>query len=165
MSTVQITKEITHERTFQIVVFKLGTEEYALPIDQIKEVVPTPAITKMPQTTSCIKGVANIRGNIIAILNLADRLGLSGGIQPETIGKYTLVVESEEFKMGILVQEVPNTLPISESAIDQSVFNSEGDHSYIKGIVKLKDRLIILMDIFRVMSLKELNTSFQKQSA
>jgi purine-binding chemotaxis protein CheW len=58
-----------HSRTFQIVVFRLGHEEYALPIAQIKEVVQTPSITNIPQSPECIKGVSNIRGNIIASKN------------------------------------------------------------------------------------------------
>ena len=63
-------------RRIQLIIFKLGTEEYALSIDQIKEVVLTPRIAKMPQTPSYIKGVANIRGNIIAILDLEQKFGI-----------------------------------------------------------------------------------------
>ena len=53
----------------QLIIFKLGREEYAMNIDQIKEVVLTPQVAKVPQTEDYIKGVANIRGNIIAILD------------------------------------------------------------------------------------------------
>src|SRR6478752_3903251 len=63
-------------RRIQLIIFKLGTEEYALSIDQIKEVVLTPRIARMPQTPSYIKGVANIRGSIIAILDLEQKFGI-----------------------------------------------------------------------------------------
>ena len=63
--------------TRQIVVFRLGQEEYGLPIEQIKEVVITPNITRMPQTPAFVKGVANIRGNVIAILDLEEKFGLA----------------------------------------------------------------------------------------
>jgi purine-binding chemotaxis protein CheW len=154
-------------QTFQIVVFRLGTEEYALNIDQIKEVVPTPAVTRMPQSPDHIRGVANIRGNIIAIVDLEDRFGMNQASKTgeQVTGKYTLVVESDVFKMGILVREVPNTLAISETAIDQSVMNVEGENNYIKGIVKLDSRLIILIDIFKVMQAKELVQAFGKSVA
>src|SRR5690349_5800373 len=84
-------------RALQVMVFKLGNEEYGLHIDQIKEVVITPTITRMPQTPSYVKGVANIRGNVIAIFDLEDRFNLSGTIQDQG-SKYTLVVESEDVK-------------------------------------------------------------------
>lgn len=139
--------------TFQIIVFKQGDEEYALHIDQIKEVVITPSITKMPQTPSYIKGVANIRGNIIAILDLEEKFNLRRSQGNNTENNYTLVVESDDLKMGILVREVPNTLNISAADFDESVgiindVNNEA--SYIKGIVKFGKRLIIVIDIFKV---------------
>ena len=152
--------------TFQIIVFKQGNEEYALQIDQIKEVVLTPSITKMPQTPSFIKGVANIRGNIIAIVDLEDKFGVVNKEESvKNAGKYTLVVESEEYKMGILVKDVPNTLAISESDMDQTVIGANDEQSYIKGIVKLGNRLIILIDIFKIMSAKEINQAFHRSIA
>ena len=61
-----------------MIIFKLGKEEYALHIDQIKEVVLTPGIAKIPQTPDYIIGVANIRGNIISIVSLNTKFGLIG---------------------------------------------------------------------------------------
>lgn len=143
-------------RTLQIVVFKLGGEEYGMQIDHIKEVVITPGITKMPQSPKYIKGVANVRGNVIAILDLVDRFNLERGEQLNGHG-YTLVVESDEMKMGLLVSDVPNTISVNASEIDTSVgivgdANLEG--SYVKGIVKTGKRLIILIDIFKVIDLE-----------
>src|SRR5687767_8957649 len=150
--------------SFQIVVFRLGDEEYALQIGQIKEVVRTPSITSMPQSPDYIKGVSNIRGNIIAIVDLEERFGLKNKDAQAINGKYTLVVESEEFKMGVLVKDVPNTMAIAENAVDQSLISND-DQGYIKGIVKLDKRLIILIDIFKVMSTKDLNQSFNRVAA
>ena len=139
-------------RALQIVVFKLGNEEYGLRIDQIKEVVLTPNITKMPQTPSYIKGVANIRGNVIAIFDLEDRFNLARTIQ-HTGSKYTLVVESEDVKMGLLVNEVPNTVSVNSADLDESagiINDANAESNYIKGIIKSNNRLIILIDIFKV---------------
>src|SRR6478609_4820459 len=81
-------------KRIQLIIFKLGSEEYALPIDQIKEVVLTPRIAKMPQTPSYIKGVANIRGSIIAILDLEEKFGIDRSIDKTSESfHYTLVVE------------------------------------------------------------------------
>jgi purine-binding chemotaxis protein CheW len=145
----------------QLIIFKLGKEEYAMNIAQIKEVVITPLIAKVPQTAQYIKGVANIRGNIIAIMDLEERFGLigiSGQANDDVIANYTLVVESEEFKVGILVQEVPNTLRIRVSDIDSSsdiIRYSALDERCIKGIVKSSDRMIIMIDMFELLSIDE----------
>ena len=161
-------KPTIQARNMQIVVFKLGQEEYGLHIDQIKEVVITPTVTRMPQTPAFVKGVANIRGNVIAILDLEEKFGLSRSTETGHSGNnFTLVIESDDYKMGILVREVPNTLSISTANIEDSVFT--GDHqseqSYITGIVKLDQRLIIMIDIFKVINEQEANQLFKKQNA
>lgn len=144
--------------SLQLIVFKLGEEEYGIHISQIKEVVLTPNITKMPQTPPYVKGVANIRGNIIGIIDLEEKFGIRPGITVEEVNQrnnYTLVVESDTFKMGVLVTEVPNTLTVKTSAIEKEVdivHDRNIDTGYIKGIVKLDDRLVILIDIFRVLT-------------
>jgi len=146
---------------FQIIVFKQGEEEYALHIDQIKEVVITPNITRMPQTPAFVRGVANIRGNIIAIVNLEEMFGLKQ-THSTTEGKnFTLVVESEDLKMGILVNEVPNTLSVTQKDFDESVNiiqDSKVNNNYIRGIIKSNKRLIILIDIFKVIDHELLHT-------
>lgn len=153
--------EVDKSTLVQLIVFKLGKEEYALHIDQIKEVVLTPGIAKIPQTPSYIKGVANIRGNVIAIVNLEDKfnLNLEDGVSDGT-SNYTLVVESADFKIGILVKEVPNTLTVSENNIDKSstvLQYSNLDQECIKGIVKSEGRMIIMVDMIKMMDSEGLN--------
>lgn len=159
--------ENASQRTLQIVVFKLGQEEYGLRIDQIKEVVITPTITKMPQTPSYVKGVANIRGNVIAIFDLEDRFNLDPSTNQIGTKKYTLVVESEDFKMGLLVNEVPNTISVNSSDLDESVgiiADANAEVNYIKGIIKTGTRLIILIDIFKVVD-QDLTANLKKATA
>lgn len=164
MSKTEEGKNKTNDKMIQIVVFRLGDEDYALQIDQIKEVVRTPSVTPMPQSPKYIRGVANIRGNIIAIVDLEERFGLATRslVDGDSRGHYTLVVESEDFKMGILVRDVPNTLAIGESSIDTTMMSSD-DQGYIRGIVKVEKRLIILIDIFRIIEHKE-TAGVSKQS-
>jgi purine-binding chemotaxis protein CheW len=156
-----------NNHTKQIVVFKLGEEEYGLSIDQIKEVVITPNITRMPQTPSFVKGVANIRGNIIAILDLEEKFGLVRSVDTSNMGNnYTLVIESDEYKMGILVREVPNTLSVSLANIEDTIFtgDQQPEQSYITGIIKLDKRLIIMIDIFKVITEQETHQLFKRQN-
>lgn len=152
-----------NQQKSQLIVFRLGDEEYGLQIGQIKEVVPTPHITRLPQTPSYVKGVANIRGNIIAVVDLEEKFGLKQQAD-ESANNYTLVVESDQVKMGVLVRELPNTLNVMQSQIEDSaniIQDGAADQSYIKGIVKLEDRLIIMLDVFKTMSESELNGVFK----
>jgi len=147
-------KRVAKSDMVQIIVFRQGDEEYALQIDQIKEVVITPPITRMPQTPAFIRGVANIRGNIIAIVDLEEKFGLRRSQEDAKAYHFTLVVESDEVKMGILVREVPNTLSVSAAEIDEAVHiiqDGQSESRYIRGIIKVNNRLIILIDIFKVM--------------
>lgn len=156
--------------SYQLIIFRLGGEEYALVIDQIKEVVITPKVSRIPLMPPYIKGVANIRGNILAILDLEERFGLPAiaGTGPERAHNYTLVVASEEFKMGILVKEVPNTLTVSENDIDLSpglLSDGSTESGYIKGIVRSGNRIIILIDVFRVISKEHIIQSLSPKVA
>ncbi|MCF6361394.1 MAG: chemotaxis protein CheW [Cyclobacteriaceae bacterium] len=152
-------EKIKSSERLQLIVFKLAGEEYALPIDDIKEVVITPGIAKIPQTPDYIKGVANIRGNIIAIMDMEERLKLMKE-EREITGSYTLVIASEKFKLGILVKEVPNTLNTFSSEIDTTsniMQFSTLEKECIKGVVKVNSRLIILVDIFKLIENEDLN--------
>lgn len=141
----------------QVIVFKLGGEEYGIPIDSIKEVVLTPPVTRIPLAPRYIKGVANVRGTILAIVDLEERLSLNlDKIKEETQKpNYLLVIESEDYKMGVLVKEVPNTLSVSEANIDHSpnlVQDGSIEKGYVRGIVKTESRLVILVDVFKLVT-------------
>ncbi len=147
--------------SLQLIIFRLGGEEYALPIDQVKEIVITPGIAKVPQTPDYIKGVANIRGTIIAIMDLEEKFGLKKkkGDQLKN-HNYTLVIESDNHKVGILVKQVPLTLTVKSAEIDTSssvMQYSSLEDECIEGIVKSEERLIILINIQRMISAENLN--------
>ena len=144
-----------HSERMQLIIFKLGGEEYGLSIEQIKEVVLTPRIARMPQTAGHIKGVANIRGNIIAIMDLEQKFGLTGDQLSENgrSSNYTLVVESEIYKVGVLVKEVPNTLSINVADIDTAssfIQYTSFDMNSIIGVVKSGERMIVLIDMIKL---------------
>jgi len=155
-------KSKEHSELIQVIIFKLAGEEYGLSIDQIKEVVLTPRVAKMPQTPSYIKGVANIRGNIIAIMDLEEKFGL-GELADEKAQNYTLVVENAAFKVGILVKEVPNTLTIEVNEIDKAstlIQYSSLDASCLVGVVNVGDRMIILIDMIKLIESEGVKTSY-----
>lgn len=155
----QVKQEYLEQK--QLIVFKLGQEEYGLSIEQIKEVVLTPRIAKMPQTPDYIRGVANIRGNIIAIMDLEQKFGLNSSTEQikNDAFNYTLVMESEEFNVGILVKEVPNTLTITTADIDDAsdfVQYTSLNINSLLGVVKSGERMIILIDLLKLIETEDL---------
>ena len=136
--------------------FRLGNEEYGIRIQQIREVTLTPPVSKMPKTPQFISGIANIRGNILAVMNLEERFGLEP--TAHTGQSFTLVVENEEYSVGIVVPEVPQSMAVPVSQIDRTpaLFKELNvDQNYIEGIGKLNDRLIIILDVEKILTTEE----------
>ncbi|PIB34536.1 hypothetical protein BFP72_03475 [Reichenbachiella sp. 5M10] len=131
----------------QLIVFKMGGERYAIEIDRIKEVVHTPRISKIPHAPDFIKGVGNVRGSVMVVLDL----GLKFGIDESTETKqFILVIHNDEFKAGILVDEVPLAMKVPGDNIVSSsglLRNTSLDETYIKGIIKTEQDMIIFIDI------------------
>lgn len=158
----------TFEPELHLVVFKLGSEQYGVRIEQVKEVTVTPEIAKMPRTPTFIKGVANIRGDIIAIMDLEHRFGIMP-VEQTSLRKdhrtYTLVIESPDFTIGLIVKEVPQSLSVPVSQIDKTPHVMQEKNiieNFIEGIGKVDNRLIIILDIHKILTNEEvgmLNTS------
>lgn len=157
-------REKAPQKLVQLVVFNIAGEQYGLPIDQVKEVVLTPRIARMPHTPDYIQGVANIRGNIIAIVDLEQKLGFNEeSTNPASIGAYTLVIESEKVKVGVLVKKVPDTLTVDVASIDQATdfirYTSLAANSLV-GVVKAEHNMIMLIDIVKLIDSSYLETDF-----
>lgn len=158
----QASPEAAKEEMIHLIVFKLGAEEYGIKIDQVKEVTVTPNVTRMPRTPDFIKGVANIRGDIIAIMNLEERFGirsvpLANDVNPHIT--YTLVIEAKEYSIGVIVREVPQSLNLSMTKIDKtpSFLQDINIHeNYIEGIAKVNNRLIIVLDMYKILTQDEI---------
>lgn len=149
-------KDVAVETTVHLIVFKLGTEEYGIRIEQVKEVTITPEITRMPKTPDFIKGVANIRGEIIAIMDLEERFKISPeGYDTENRNSFTLAIEAKDYTIGIIVRDMPQSLTIPVSKIDKApafIQDLNINDNYIEGIGKLGSRLIIVLDIFKILT-------------
>jgi purine-binding chemotaxis protein CheW len=150
------------EATIHLIVFRLGAEEYGVRIEQIREVTVTPEITRMPKTPEFIKGIANIRGDIIAIMDLEERFRIKPVPNEDPVTAkttYTLVVDSRDCTIGLVVKKVPQSLSLPVSRMDKTpafLQDTRISDSYIEGIGKLQDRLIIVLDIFKILTGEEI---------
>lgn len=135
----------------QLVVFQLAGELYGADISVVREVTPLQRVTKVPRTPGYIEGVTNLRGRVIPVIDLRRRLSLPAS--PPTKASRIAVAELDGGQVGMIVDGVSEVLRISADRIEKTppVLNSGIDAQYIKGVAKIETRLIILLDLPRVL--------------
>ncbi|MCR4440839.1 MAG: chemotaxis protein CheW [Peptococcaceae bacterium] len=137
----------------QFVVFKLGTEEYAVPIFEVREIIRYGEVKKLPDVPDYMEGIINLRGNVVPVVNLSSKFGLTTceGVEPKVI-----VSEIGDSRVGIIVDEVTEVLRLSDDQIEPPPFINMG-HDYIKGIGKVDDRLLVLLSLRSLFTEEELH--------
>ena len=130
---------VASSSTQQLVVFSLGSEEYALPISTVHEIIRFTEPRSVVSDVPWVRGVIGLRGKIIPIYDLAARLGLQVATTPGKI----VIVESGTEQVGVMVDEVEGVLTVtSEQLEDVPTANSDS----IEAIAKIDDRLVILLN-------------------
>jgi purine-binding chemotaxis protein CheW len=139
------------EATEHLASFFLAREEYGVDVKQVQEIRRVAEITKVPRAPEFVRGVINLRGRILPVLDLKRRLGL--GEVAESRASRIVVVRVKERLLGLLVDGASQVLKIPVSHIEpppEEVLQKGGD--YIRGVAKLDDRLIILVDLERLLA-------------
>ena len=138
------------EKDLQIVGFRIGNEMYGVRIGAVREIVRVPEITAVPSAPDNIEGVINLRGKIIPVMDLRKRFGLTE-ITTDKKNRI-LVVELDNKLLGLIVNSASEVLKIPPSEVEApgSVF-ADGESGYVTGVGKLKGRLIILLDIAKLL--------------
>jgi purine-binding chemotaxis protein CheW len=138
--------------TQQLVVFSLGSEEYALPIGSVHEIIRYTEPRSVVSDAAWIRGVIGLRGKIVPIYDLAARLGLALESEPGKI----VIVETGAEQVGVMVDDVEEVLTVSAEQLED-VPSAHGDS--IDAIAKIGDRLVILLNpegLFARASVEEL---------
>lgn len=136
--------------TTQYVVFSLGNEEYGIDISYGQEIIRVPKqIIKMPNTPLFIEGVANLRGNVIPVIDLKKRFDFEQ--TEKTNDSRLLILDLENMLLGIIVDDVSEVLMIEEESVEEFDFEISGiSGNSIQGIGKIDDRLILLLDAIKL---------------
>ena len=145
----EIENTVVEEELLQLVTFCLGEEEFGFDIFKVKEINKMMEMTKVPNSPPSVKGVINLRGTVTPVIDMRDKLGM---IEKE-YDKDTriIVVESNEKNIGFIVDEVREVLRINSNIIEPPPEMVSGINSeYITNIAKLDDRLLILIDIEKI---------------
>ena len=138
----------------QIVGFRVGKEHFGVPISIVHEIVRMMDITAVPDSPSHIEGVINLRGKIIPVVDLRKRF--AEPIQPDRRNRI-LVAELKCHLVGLVVDAANEVLKINPDLIEPppNIFE-QGEVNYVTGVGKLDGRLIILIDLAKIMQMGEL---------
>lgn len=134
---------------FHLVTFNLG-EAYGVPIYQVQEIVRVGAITMVPNAPSYMEGVISLRGRVLPVLNLRKRLKLSA--KDTSKASRIVVTEIADKVIGLLVDAVSHVIKVPAEHVETAPEEVlEIDTDFITGVAKLKDRLIILLDLEKLL--------------
>jgi len=147
------------DRAGKYLTFKLAGEEYGLQILKVREIIGLMEITKVPRTPHFVRGVINLRGKVIPVVDLRAKFGMEHA--EDTEETCIIVVEMERdgsaVQMGILVDTVSEVLDIVEEEIEEAPsFGAEVDTGFILGMAKAKGAVKILLNIEEVLTAGEL---------
>ena len=135
----------------QVIGFHIGAEEYGLEILQVREIIRVGAITRMPRAPGFVRGIINLRGDVIPVLSLGERFGLK--IEEGGASARVIVAEIGGQLIGMMVDSVSAVLRVPAGQIDPPPPIIGGmSRRYVRGVAKLEKRLVILLDLDRVLS-------------
>jgi len=141
--------------SFQAVTFclidKQKKEDYAIPIEQVREIRAVESITNIPKAKSYVKGIMNLRGQIIPIIDVKERLGLGSDSQANSSKQRILVIDVNGSLTGLLVDEVDQVMRIQTKDLDAAPQTVLESHNYIKGIAKINQKLVVLLDVVKLL--------------
>jgi purine-binding chemotaxis protein CheW len=162
------TATLNHDSTKQgkegkYLTFALAQEEYGLEILKVREIIGYIEVTSVPQTPSYVKGVINLRGQVIPVIDLRTRFGMA--TSPITDRTCIIVVETHQtgrqLSTGIVVDHVQEVLDIAAESIEEAPqFGNSVDTSFIMGMAKVDSTVKILLDIDAVLAAADLGGMF-----
>jgi len=153
-------KNATLARTNKHLTFTLGGEEYGLDILKVQEIIGIMPITRVPRTPEFVRGVINLRGKVIPVVDLRIKFGMAS---VEDTDRTCIVVvqvtgKNGHMVMGTVVDEVSEVIDIAEDQIEPTPeFGADIDTDFVLGIGKVADKVVMVLDIDKVLSAREIN--------
>ena len=148
----------------QYLTFYLGDEVFALDVLKIYEIIPYSSITYIPKMQPYIKGVMNIRGQIVPIISLNKRLGVNAKMdeKKKSIIIISLDYDGEQHNVGVVVSKVDQVFTLDNIDLETPpTFGSKIDKRFIINIAKFQEQFISILDIDEILNLEELSTTTQ----
>ena len=150
-------------KELHIVGFRVGREVFGVPISLVHEIVRVPEITSVPDSPGCVQGVINLRGKVIPVISLRSWFGLERSAHDKST--LIIVVEIQGNILGFIVDSVSEVLRISNDTVEPPPRMGKVERDYISGVGKLDSRLLLLLDVDRLLSESEEITCSQMAKA
>ncbi len=147
--------------------FLLDQEMYGIPIEKSREIIGVMEITHIPKTKNYIKGVINLRGKIIPIIDLRLKFGMTEKAYTDRTCIIVIEIVNEEghYLVGVAVDTVAEVVSIQKSDIDlPPEYDAQMENDFLAGIGKLKDRVVLILDIEQILSEEDLSYLKQKMN-
>jgi len=143
-----------NEMIYQLVSFVVEKEEFGVDILKVQEIIRTVEITRVPKSPAFVEGVINLRGKIVPVIDLRKRFGIEKKAHDNETR--IIVVELPDKVVGFLVDKVKEVIRVEKSVIEPPPeLTTNINANYITGVAKLQDRLLILLDLDKVLSNEE----------
>ncbi len=134
----------------QFVIFTLGCENYAVSAMQVREIICLPPVTRVPELPEFLKGVINLRGTILPVLDLKMKFGMPA--TPYLPKTCVIIISLEERLLGMIVDEVNDVIDLAGEQIAATPsFGEEINAEYISGLGKRGEELVIILDLHKIM--------------
>lgn len=136
--------------------FKLGKEMYAIPLLSVKEVISPPETTSIPNSPDYFIGIMNLRGQLITVVDLRKRMAIKPA--EDSHENAVVIVNIENIQIGMMVDSIHKVLQFHVEK-DMQVLpevSERKSHAYMKGIFKAEDRLIVLLDLAKILNIYDL---------
>lgn len=138
----------------KVIVFQLQDEEYAVPVDQVGSIERLQSITRVPQTVNYIKGIINLRGVVIPVIDLRTRFGMEE--IAHTDETRIIIVHLEDFEVGLIVDLANDVIDLPADMIESAPeVVGTVNIDYISGVAKIGKRLLVILDLDKVLTMTE----------
>lgn len=148
--------EVHLDQEVKVIVFGLSDQEYGVEVTQVKSIERLENITRVPRTPKFVKGIINLRGAVIPIIDLKERLDLgeSGSTEQSRI----IIISIGDFEVGLIVDTANDVIDVPLQSIEPAPSVIGGvRHEYLRGIAKLDNRLLILLNLNKILNADELD--------
>lgn len=146
----------TGNREEQLVVFRLGPEAYGVDIGQVQGIERMQSITRVPHTPEFVQGVINLRGQVTPVLTLRTRFGLEATEHTKETRIVVVRMEGADTGVGLVVDAVEGVLRINSEQVEPpSELVASVEAEYLRGIAKIEDKLLILLDLEKILTWQE----------
>ncbi|UCF97561.1 MAG: purine-binding chemotaxis protein CheW [Spirochaetaceae bacterium] len=143
------------QKVVQMINFVVGGDEYAVDIQKVREVINLCEITQLPKAPSFIKGIINLRGEVIPVTDLREKFGLPHA--EYTALTNIIIVEIARKAVGVVVDSVSHVIRVGDNAIAPPPPLIGGlAGKYVNGVAKLQDRMIVVLDMEKILSAEEM---------